>query len=67
MTDSGQSLELTAENVDTVLDEIRPHLMAGLQNQSTLQNDFAFSSSSASSLPSDVLCGPITRNLGTSH
>lgn len=29
MTDSGQSLELTDENVEMVLDEIRPYLMAG--------------------------------------
>ncbi len=29
MTDVGQSLELTDENVELVLDEIRPYLMAG--------------------------------------
>lgn len=28
-TDAGQSLELTDENVELVLDEIRPYLMAG--------------------------------------
>jgi hypothetical protein len=30
VTDSGQALELTEENVEMVLDEIRPYLMAGV-------------------------------------